>query len=109
MEKANWGIRVGSDLRLWGSASSGGIEDALMGSGLELRVTSASLAQSIGDDGSASLLEQLGEYASRFPQSREHIVEALDTVAKKQSAAVARKARRKAAEILALTMLEAIR
>lgn len=91
------------------SVSSGEIETRLFGEGLERSFTSNQLASVIVERKSASLVEQLKEYAGEFPQSRETIIGAFDLYLKQGSCAkLAKIVQRGISEIVAINMVEAL-
>ncbi|MDE1804794.1 MAG: hypothetical protein KGH59_03360 [Candidatus Micrarchaeota archaeon] len=105
---------MGKYRQVWKSASSGtqiggGFESLLLLPGLEQKVTREELERVVCDNASASLVEQLGEYAALFKGSRELIVCAFDACIRKQCVEqTARRIRAVRDEILALSMLESL-
>ena len=99
---------MGNRIQILGSVNSGkNIERLLESGGLECEVTSDELSQMICKRGSVALVQRLGEYAERFPESRERIVAAFDLCAEAgECAGIARAVKSRVSTILALNMLE---
>ncbi|MDE1828046.1 MAG: hypothetical protein KGH65_02730 [Candidatus Micrarchaeota archaeon] len=100
---------MGSSKKSISESSAEEIETRLFGEGLERSFTSGQLASAIVEKKSASLVEQLKEYASEFPQSRGTIIGAFDLYLKQSSCAkLARAVQRGISEIVAIDMVEAL-
>ncbi|MDE1825865.1 MAG: hypothetical protein KGH61_05185 [Candidatus Micrarchaeota archaeon] len=99
---------VGNRIQILGSVNSGrSIEIMLESGGLESEVTSEELSQMICKRGSVALVQQLGEYAEHFPESRDRIVAAFDLCAEAgECIGIAKAAKGCVSTILALNMLE---
>lgn len=101
---------MGSEIQIWKSASSAndGLEAMLLFGGLESKIGSSELADAICENKSVALVEQLCEYAVKFPQSREFVIQALEMSGNCTCSRVISKAKRGVSEILALNMVEAL-
>lgn len=84
------------------------IEEMLFSKGLEEAIGSRELANRICENKSIALVEQLSEYARKYPQSRKVVVDALDLAQNCDCSKVIGVAKRRVSEILALEMIEAL-
>ncbi|MDE1850830.1 MAG: hypothetical protein KGH54_03490 [Candidatus Micrarchaeota archaeon] len=100
---------MGSSKKSASASSAEEIETMLFGEGLERSFTSDELARAIREKRSASLVEQLKEYAGEFPQSRETIICAFDKyLMGSECARLARAVKKGLSEIVAINMVEAL-